>query len=182
MKNIYEISEEIDFILDACEDNGGEISEDDFARLAAICQERDALVTNIAMCITNMNSRMAGLSAEIDRLKERYAAIENMVLKMREYINNSTPADYKLKNELFTIFKSSSTRVVIPENALPASYAWSPFVRTRYEWDKTAIKEHLKNVEDGKLEIANTKVTEEGVEPIDPVVLELVKTKHIVIK
>lgn len=172
MQNLYTVSTEIEEILESenCLDPiTGELTEEASARLNELFISRDDLVEGLAYYCVDLKAAENALKAEIDRLKERLDSAKLRQERIREFINNSTPPDYKLKTDMFSIYKSSSTKLIMSD-ADPEKYKDSGYVKAKYDWDREGIKKMMK---------------EQAIEQmiaVGDVTCELVKSKHVVIK
>lgn len=168
MKNLYNISNEIEEILERVDPETGEITEQVVGELDELFTSRDEQVEGLAAYLTDLKSYEDNLKTEIDRLKARLDSIRRRAEHIRDFINANTPDDYKLKTDLFTVYKGSTTKLEMPE-ADPKDYIATGFVKTKYEWNKEGLKKYMK---------------ENGFEQmiLSGLDCSLTKSKHIVIR
>lgn len=100
-----------------------------------------------AMVITNIQSDVDGLDAEIKRLTARKKSMENNIERMKQAMSdalNTVEADAKgvkrLKTDKFTFSFRKSSTVAVDENKVSRFY-----IKTKTEVDKAAIKKVLSN-------------------------------------
>lgn len=100
-----------------------------------------------AMVITNIQSDVDGLDAEIKRLTARKKSMENNIDRMKQAMSdalNTVEADAKgvkrLKTDKFTFSFRKSSTVEVDENKISRFY-----IKTKTEVDKAAIKKILSN-------------------------------------
>lgn len=101
-----------------------------------------------ARIIKNLEGDILSLKNEEDRLKKRRQAIENNIERMKETLKVAmeTTGKTKFKTELFSFGVSNTPAKVVLDiediTKLPSCY-----LKTKYEVDKAALKEDLKNEE-----------------------------------
>ena len=100
-----------------------------------------------AMVITNIQSDVDGLDAEIKRLTARKKSMENNIDRMKQAMSdalNTVEVDAKgvkrLKTDKFTFSFRKSSTVEVDENKISRFY-----IKTKTEVDKAAIKKILSN-------------------------------------
>lgn len=149
MANLYEITQDYMTILAMMEDP--ELDPQTLAdTMEAVEGELEVKAENYAKVIRNLETDVAGIKAEIDRLSERKKTIENNIKRMKEALQVSmeTTGKTKFKTELFSFsVRNNAPKVVmdeeyienVPERFLKYS---EPTI------NRSAIKEAIQSGED----------------------------------
>ena len=140
--NLYEIS---DALVNAIQidPETGEITNTE--EVEALQMELDAKVENIALWIKNLKSDAEALKTEKDRLAERQRVTENKIKSLSNYLASYLNGR-KFETARVAISYRKSTSVEADEWFLEDAVQNNPqFVRTKYELDKTSLKDALKS-------------------------------------
>ena len=152
MANIYELSNEMQDIYDKLESGEGidlETGELKPEIVNALCVKKNELETKVVdygYVIKTFDDNIDVYDKEIKRLQERKAQMVNTREKMKEVISK-VMQDFEIteiKGKTIKIsFRDSESVEVFDERLLT-----SEFIRSKFEPDKVAIKEALKNGQD----------------------------------
>lgn len=139
--NLYEIDSNIEqLVLDAVDPETGEINEEAYERLDAMQMERYKKIENILLWIKNLRAEAEALKAEKKSFADRQAAAEKKAESLTQYISGVLHGEkYKTDRVAVSWRKSETVEYTGDAKTLPAA-----LVRTKYEADKTAIKDALK--------------------------------------
>lgn len=143
MASLYDLKE-VYLQLQSAIENG----EDYEAILNTINEAIEDKADNYAKVMRNMESDIAAIDAEVERLQNRKRTLSNGINRMKQalYTNMKEMGKEKIKTELFsfTIAKNGGkTPLIIPdEKAVPMEYQVAS-----YSIDKDKIREALDNGE-----------------------------------
>lgn len=144
MASIYEISDKYKFIQSLIED--GADAEVFAEALNSINGELTEKLENYAAVIKNIESDIAGLKSEEQRLAERCKSMESNVKRMKESMRDAmvVAGQTKIKGQKFNfnIQKNRPSLYVLDENLIPRQYVE---VVHELKIDKKAILSDLKN-------------------------------------
>lgn len=148
---LYEILDEMENCIDA------ETGEVDTDKLTALQEERDTKLEGVGLWVLDLQSDIAKIKAEKNRLDERQKACERKIESLKNWLAYALAGE-KLKTEKVTIGYRTSKSVIIDniEN-VPAEFVKTETVKTA---DKAALKEAFKEwtLIDGCHLETNTKV------------------------
>ena len=134
MATLYEIKQEL---LDCIDMETGEILDAD--KLEQLQMDKHEKLRNIAFVAINATADIAAYKEQEKRFKAKRTAAEKTLAWAKETLSREL-AGQKMKEAEFTISYRPSEVVEIDDDAaLPAE-----FIKMKSEWDKTAIKEALK--------------------------------------
>lgn len=147
MSTLYELTENYNNILELIDNP--EISEEMVkAALDEIAEDINEKVVNIAKLIKSIESDIAGVKAERERLANKEKTMTNKVKNLKEYIYAAMQLTGKerIKTELFnfTISNNPPSVKVVSDADIPEEY----LVEMPKQVNKKAILEKLKAGED----------------------------------
>ncbi len=134
MPNLYEINFALDTIMRRAEDNGGEISEQDAAELAALELARPEKITAYAHVAARALAEATGLKAQIEAytapLLAKAKAKENLVERLKAVVfeDMKNRGDKKIGDtERGWRIQNGPKKVeIVDEKAIPASFWHQP--------------------------------------------------------
>ena len=136
MPNLYEIDQQI---LSCCDPETGEILDPEM--LTALQMERDTKIEGVVCWVKNLEADAAALNAEKKRFEEREAKAKKKAESLRMWLAEALNGQAFSTVQCAVSFRRSESVDVKTDAAkLPPE-----MVRTKYEPDKTAIKEALKS-------------------------------------
>ncbi|MER2039997.1 MAG: siphovirus Gp157 family protein [Solibacillus sp.] len=155
MASIYEIADKYKLIQQLIEEGAPE--EAFVVALNAIDGELAEKLESYAKVIKNVESDIAGIKAEKERLGERQKAMESSIKRMKENMQFAmvTAGQTKVKGEKFnfTVQKNPPSLKVLDENLIPQDFVSIEQVKNI---DKKAILTELKN----GVEIAGVEISQ----------------------
>lgn len=155
MASIYEIADKYKLIQQLIEEGAPE--EAFVEALNAIDGELAEKLESYAKVIKNVESDIAGIKTEKDRLGERQKAMESSIKRMKENMQFAmvTAGQTKVKGEKFnfTVQKNPPSLKVLDENLIPQDFVSIERVKNI---DKKAILTELKN----GVEIAGVEISQ----------------------
>jgi len=143
---LYEISHKLDDILDAIEEVGGEIGENESLVLNELELAYENKVEAIALVIKDMQNDQELIKQEEERLRARRKTLENREKWLRSYLANNMQS--KVKTPIISVYTQKRTSVEISENFDLKSLVGLGLAKERIEYipDKIAIKNYLSDV------------------------------------
>lgn len=144
MNTLYELTEKYQHVLDLAEQLDAEVLKD---TLDSIDDAIEVKVENTAKVLKEMDGQTLAISAEIKRLQERKATLENNSRNLKGYLQAEMEkvGKEKIKTELFSIgIQNNPPSVYVYNEALlPEGF----FIPQAPKVDKKALKEELKHGE-----------------------------------
>lgn len=124
---LYEIPLEISRIVDAVNEETGELTEEQVKQLAALDVERSVKIDAICGLIAEWNSINVAKQAQIDRLKKGMEVHNNAIKRLKEYLLDHLQVTgvKKIDTELWSIWQQNSppsATCTVPAECLPSSY------------------------------------------------------------
>lgn len=152
--SLYEIDNQLQSVMNSmeewAEEHDGDVSEFPlFDEMNDVELERDDKCLNIGAYIKSLRAEEDAIHKEIQTLKKRKKYLVNQSDKLLEDLQKYLPKGYKLKNSKVSLTWRKNSAVNIPKELEPQDLLdIAPmFVKTKYEFDKTAIKEEIKTSE-----------------------------------
>ena len=146
MANIYELTESINLLWDLMEEG---TLEEEMILEAFKNQEEELSIKLEGYCkfIKNLESDIAGLKAEEDRLKARRKAMENTRDRMKVVMQMAmeTAGEKKVKGQIFTISIQANPESVVLDESYIENIPPEYLKVKDPEIDKAKLKEDLKN-------------------------------------
>lgn len=144
MNTLYELTEKYQHVLDLAEQLDAEVLKD---TLDSIDDAIEVKAENTAKVLKEMDGQTLAISAEIKRLQERKATLENNSRNLKGYLQAEMEkvGKEKIKTELFSIgIQNNPPSVYVYNEALlPEGF----FIPQAPKVDKKALKEELKHGE-----------------------------------
>lgn len=147
MSSLYQLTENYNNILELADNP--EVTEDMIKEaLDSISEEIELKAVNIAKLIKSIESDIAGVKAEKDRLAAKEKSMSNKVKNLKEYLYSAMKltGKEKIKTDLFSfnIQKNPASVNVISDTDIPEEF----LVEMPKQINKKAILEKLKAGED----------------------------------
>lgn len=152
---ILEQFRKLEAMMNEFDDNGEFLyNEDDLGHFVKELNEKKEIkLNNIEDLKKELKSKISTLDEKIKSLETRKKqfnkSIENLL-----YLQNVLLDGEKLKTDEYNFFYKSSQSVIVPEKV---DEEYKGFIKTKIEWDKTAIKNALQNCTKEELEEFNKK-------------------------
>jgi len=141
--NIYESLEIQDAIEELAEQNGGEISDDDFKLLIIAQTNSVQKLENVCKLVKHLEYFVENCKEEKARIMERQRIAENRIESVKRFLNPFILERGKLDAGTFKISNRKSEAVEIDnEDAIPAEYK---VIKQIISIDKAKVKEALKS-------------------------------------
>lgn len=162
--NLYDISNQYVAIMQAVEDEGGELTPEQVAKLEALDTQFEVRAENIAKMVKNIEAEETAAREEAKRLSERARTRGTLVDNLKKYLKDTMERMSLEKlttpDKLFTIAIQNNSRPSIKwqgePSTIPESYrkppeldgtaaynAWKSDKLTEFGWDVTTGK-HLR--------------------------------------
>ena len=143
MSSLYQLTENYNNILELADNP--EVTEDMIKEaLDSISEEIELKAVNIAKLIKSIESDIAGVKAETDRLAAKEKSMSNKVKNLKEYLYSAMKltGKEKIKTDLFSfnIQKNPASVNVISDTDIPEEF----LVEMPKQINKKAILEKLK--------------------------------------
>lgn len=143
-KSLYHISEEYQLIVDALEENEGELTEELAERLKLNKEELAVKAFNYINFIKNRQAFIVQLDDEILRLSELKKKADQTIEQLKENLKTAVQTFGDIKTGTFSISLRKSEAVEITDaQELPDHYF--TIIPESKKPDKKALKEALKN-------------------------------------
>jgi len=84
---LWELSREMQEVMDALEESGGELTEEIEERLDAVDEAFNQKVENTAIAIEIMQSRAAAREEQAEKLEQAARALENSADSLKDYLH-----------------------------------------------------------------------------------------------
>lgn len=140
---LYEITGEIEAILERVEARGGEILPDDVAALDALNLALEVKVENICHVLRDIEGDIFKIMKERNSLDNKKERLERQAANLKNYLGSCLGERTKLKAGIYSVGWRESTSVdVVDPDSLPDPY-WR--TKTTREPDKTVIAQDLKS-------------------------------------
>lgn len=142
---LYEISHEIQRLLDgALDEETGEVLVD-FEALDALVEAREAKLTSCGLHYLNRQAEMAAIKTEIDRLSERLKRLSKQNEGLLKYMELNLGGD-EFSCPQFAVKYTRSSSVQVDDGFIEFAKreGLDNLIRVKHEPDKTAIGKLLK--------------------------------------
>jgi len=128
MTSFYEIQNDLALLLEEIEQQGGEINEEQEARLDALNLSRDDKLNNWCRYLENMKLTELALSAAIDDLREKKQRAQRMHERSKEQLSRLLGTGNKWTNGVHSLSWRKSTRCI---PMMPLEQMREVFVRVK---------------------------------------------------
>ena len=143
---IYEIDREIErILLDAVDEETGEVKEGVLEQINALQMERETKVENLALAYKNLKAEANAIKAEEDVLAKRRKSIESKAENAKKYLEQVTGGEnFRSPRAVVSYRVSQSVKTDDGFEAWASANA-PQFLRVKTEPNRTAIGEALKS-------------------------------------
>lgn len=120
---LYEITGGIFETLQEVASADGEITDEQLKRLDILECAKEEKLDNCGKLIREWQANLEAVDAEVARLKNRAAALERAIERLKEYVGGCLGVGNKCKTKLFSWYWRESARVVVDDpSMLPREY------------------------------------------------------------
>lgn len=140
---LYEIEREIEealiVLFESTDEETGEVNPEAVKKLEELKLDREQKLENIACAIKNLESDAKALKDEEAVLNARRKALENKVLRLKNYLEQHLSPEEKITSSRAVVSFRKSKKVLITNSALIPKR----LLRIKTEPDKVAIKDEF---------------------------------------
>ena len=104
---------------------------------------REQKLESIEYLKREIKGKIDTVKEEVTRLTNKRKSFEKTIERLKE-LQDTLLNGEKLKTDKFTFSYRTSKRIEADDEQMPLFYD-TPLVKRKFEWDKTAIKEYMKN-------------------------------------